>query len=89
MGQQLKYAERRGFRLALIAGASEFEAGVVQVKDLVSGEKKDVPNGKLVEAVRAVLEGGPSRPMAPERRAIPRDHHAPTSTSRGLGRYRF
>ena len=50
LGQQLKYADRRGFRLALIAGANEFEAGVVQVKDLVSGEKKDVPDGELVEA---------------------------------------
>ena len=56
LGQQLKYADRRGFRVALIAGANEFDAGVVQVKDLVSGEKKDVPEAELVEAVRGLLD---------------------------------
>ena len=34
LGQQLKYADRRGFRVALIAGGNEFQAGVCQVKDL-------------------------------------------------------
>ena len=55
LGQQLKYADRRGFRLALIAGDNEFDAGVIQVKDLVSGEKKDVPETELVESVQAIL----------------------------------
>jgi histidyl-tRNA synthetase len=43
LGQQLKYADRRGFRIALIAGGNEFQAGVCQVKDLQTGEKQDVP----------------------------------------------
>ena len=43
LGQQLKYADRRGFRVALIAGQNEFDKGVCQVKDLQSGEKSDVP----------------------------------------------
>jgi histidyl-tRNA synthetase len=43
LGQQLKYADRRGFRIALIAGGNEFQAGVCQVKDLQTGEKHDVP----------------------------------------------
>ena len=34
LGQQLKYADRRGFRVALIAGGNEFEAGTCQIKDL-------------------------------------------------------
>jgi len=34
LGQQFQYAERRGFRLALIAGSNEFEQGVWKVKDL-------------------------------------------------------
>ena len=59
LGQQLKYADRRGFRIALIAGQNEFDAGVCQVKDLKRGEKKDVPLGgdyaELIEAVRKVL----------------------------------
>ena len=59
LGQQLKYADRRGFRIALIAGQNEFDKGVCQVKDLQRGEKKDVPLGgdyaELIEAVRKVL----------------------------------
>ena len=43
LGQQLKYADRRGFRIALIAGGNEFQSGVCQVKDLQTGEKQDVP----------------------------------------------
>ncbi len=38
LGQQLKYADRRGFRVALVAGEDEFAAGTVQVKNLGSGE---------------------------------------------------
>lgn len=34
LGQQLKYADGRGFTLALVAGTQEFEAGTCQVKDL-------------------------------------------------------
>jgi histidyl-tRNA synthetase len=43
LGQQLKYADRRGFRVALIAGGNEFQAGTCQVKDLQTGSKQDVP----------------------------------------------
>jgi histidyl-tRNA synthetase len=62
LGQQLKYADRRGFRLALIAGQNEFEKGVCQVKDLARGEKKDVPLAgdyvELIEIVRGLVEHG-------------------------------
>jgi histidyl-tRNA synthetase len=61
LGQQLKYADRRGFRVALIAGQNEFDAGVCQVKDLQRAVQQDVPVGPdaagLVEAVRKVLQG--------------------------------
>ena len=36
LGQQLKYADRRGFRLAIILGDDEFASGVCQVKDLAA-----------------------------------------------------
>ena len=42
LGAQLKYADRRGFRCAVIAGAREFEAGTVQVKDLAAKESREV-----------------------------------------------
>ncbi len=59
LGQQLKYANRRGFRVALIAGQNEFDKGVCQVKDLQRGEKQDVPLagdcGELIEAVKNLV----------------------------------
>ncbi len=43
LGQQLKYADRRGFRVALIAGEDELAAGQCQVKKLTTGESETVP----------------------------------------------
>jgi histidyl-tRNA synthetase len=60
LGQQLKYADRRGFRVALIAGGNEFAAGIIQVKNLQSTEKKDVPlesdAASVIKAVKEILQ---------------------------------
>lgn len=62
LGQQLKYADRRGFRIALIAGEDELAAGTCQVKDLASGESQAVALGggaaAVVDAVNGVLATG-------------------------------
>ena len=42
LGQQLKYADRRGFRVAVIAGDQELDRDVCQLKDLKSGESIEV-----------------------------------------------
>ncbi len=58
LGQQLQYADRRGFRVAIIAGDREFAAGKCQVKDLASGQASEASladAGQLVAAVQAVL----------------------------------
>lgn len=39
---QLKYADRRGFRYAVIVGGNEWEAGVAQVKDLAASDSSEV-----------------------------------------------
>ncbi len=52
LGQQLKYADRRGFRIALIAGDNEFDAGTCRIKDLQTGDQDDVP---LDEDARSVI----------------------------------
>jgi histidyl-tRNA synthetase len=70
-GNQMKYADRRGSPVAIIAGEDEFARGMVQVKDLILGAKiaqnatleewKDrpsqyeVPRAALVDKVRALL----------------------------------
>lgn len=57
LGDQLKYADRRGFKLALIAGEQEFAAGQVQVKNLTARSSETVPlNEKLADAVARLLD---------------------------------
>jgi histidyl-tRNA synthetase len=72
-GNQLKYADKRESPIAIIQGADEAAAGMVQVKDLVLGAKiaqqasleewksqpaqQEVPRGDLVATVRAMLAG--------------------------------
>jgi histidyl-tRNA synthetase len=55
IGQQLQYAERRGFRVALIAGPEEFAAGNWKVKDLARREEKAVLGSEVLATVRKVL----------------------------------
>ena len=59
LGQQLKYADRRGFRVALIAGENEFAKGLCQVKDLQTAQQQDVPleadAASIVAAIRAIV----------------------------------
>lgn len=72
-GNQLKYADRRGSPVAVIAGSDEFSAGKVQIKDLILGAKiaenatleewkerpsqYEVARADLVAEVRRILEG--------------------------------
>ncbi len=42
LGQQLKYADRKGFKLALVVGSDEVARGVANLKDLRSGGRKEV-----------------------------------------------
>jgi histidyl-tRNA synthetase len=55
IGPQLQYAERRGFRIALIAGPDEFAKGVVKLKDLTKREERAVAELELLPAVREML----------------------------------
>lgn len=52
---QLKYADRRGFRAAIIAGGNEFDGKFVQLKNLTSGEKSEVPIDEGLTSLMAVL----------------------------------
>ena len=59
VGQQLQYAERRGFRLALIAGPDEFAKGVWKIKDLARREEKTVPAAEVRQTLRQLLTEAP------------------------------
>jgi histidyl-tRNA synthetase len=69
LGQQLKYADQRNFRLAVVAGSQEFEAGRVQLKDLRSKISTDVPwdgvdASHLVSAIRSLVSMSEGRVLA-------------------------
>ena len=57
VGQQFKYAEQRGFRIALIAGSDEFAQGVWKIKDLAQREETTVAATEVLNAVRKLLGG--------------------------------
>jgi len=55
VGKQLKYADRKGFALAVIAGETEFAGGVWQLKDLRAGTQATVTESGLVGAIEQAL----------------------------------
>ncbi|HVV98932.1 MAG TPA: histidine--tRNA ligase [Planctomycetaceae bacterium] len=55
IGKQLQYADRKGFRLAVIAGPDEFAAGNWQLKDLQAKTQMQVAEGALLAEVTQLL----------------------------------
>ncbi|MCX5270269.1 histidine--tRNA ligase [Streptomyces virginiae] len=51
----MKDANRSGARFAIVAGERDLAEGVVQLKDMESGEQSPVPVAELVDTVRARL----------------------------------
>jgi histidyl-tRNA synthetase len=55
LGNQLTYADRKGFRVAIIAGENEFAKDVVQIKNLSAKTARDIPMKDVVNAVKETL----------------------------------
>ena len=55
LGDQLKYASRKGFRFAVIAGEDEFAADQVKLKDLATATEQVIPRPQLVAHVLSLL----------------------------------
>jgi histidyl-tRNA synthetase len=55
LGKQLQYADRKGFRVAVIAGEREFAAGQCQIKDLATGDSVSAPRAEIAAEVRRIL----------------------------------
>ncbi len=54
-GKQFKYADERKIRYAVLVSPRELEAGIIAIKDLVSGEQVDVAGHTLVETLQTKL----------------------------------
>jgi len=57
LGAQLKYADRRGFRFALVLGDDEWKSGTCQVKDLAQGSTRSVKVEDASGALHSELLG--------------------------------
>jgi histidyl-tRNA synthetase len=55
-GRQFKYGEERQIRYALLVSPREIEAGVVAIKDLVSGEQVELQAAEVQSWLRQRLE---------------------------------
>ncbi|HEY0983401.1 histidine--tRNA ligase [Schlesneria sp.] len=55
LGKQLQYADKKGFRVALIAGSDEFAKGVWQIKDLKAGTSTTVEESNLIKSLQSIL----------------------------------
>jgi histidyl-tRNA synthetase len=55
IGQQLQYAERRGYRLAVIAGPDELEQKTWKLKDLARREEQAYTDEEIIRAVKDAL----------------------------------
>jgi histidyl-tRNA synthetase len=56
IGAQLKYADRRGIPFAVILGPDELERGEVSVKNLESGEQREVSRAMAVQELQMLLK---------------------------------
>ena len=52
MKKQMEYANRRGIPYVVIVGSQELEAKAATVKDMCSGEQRQVPFGELAEYLK-------------------------------------
>ena len=60
LGAQLKYADRKGIRFALVIGSDEVQRGVANLKDLRSGGQKEIALDSVAESVLEALASNPS-----------------------------
>jgi histidyl-tRNA synthetase len=56
LGAQFQYAEKRGFKVVVIAGTDEFAAGVWKVKNLAIREEQTLSESALVASIRHIID---------------------------------
>lgn len=56
LGAQMKYADRRGHRLAIVVGDNEWATGTAQIKQLDTAESEEVAYDQLADRCRALLD---------------------------------
>ena len=60
LGAQLKYADRRGFRFAIIVGEDEWSSGRCQLKDLADASSRELAQDELADELGRALADDPN-----------------------------
>ena len=60
LGAQLKYADKKGIRLAVVVGSDEMSQGIATLKDLRSGGQEEVKLDALADSILKTLASEPS-----------------------------
>ena len=55
IGKQMKYADKKGFRIALIAGGDEFAAGQWQIRNLTDGSQTAAAADQVIQVIADLL----------------------------------
>ncbi len=55
LGQQLSYADKHGFRIALIAGPDDFANDIWQIKDLRANTNQAVAKAEVISTLKSIL----------------------------------
>ncbi len=56
IGAQLKYADRRGIPFAIILGTDELQRSEVSIKNLATGEQREVPRAVVVQELDMLVK---------------------------------
>ncbi|MCR9200720.1 MAG: histidine--tRNA ligase [Planctomycetaceae bacterium] len=55
IGKQMKYANKKGFQVAVIAGADEFASGTWQIKGLQESSQQQVATNEVADAILNII----------------------------------
>lgn len=55
MGKKFKYADQKGIAYAIIIGEEEFTGSFLTVKDMASGEQKQLKQSEAIEVIKGIL----------------------------------
>jgi histidyl-tRNA synthetase len=55
LSDQLRYANKKGFSIAIIAGETEFAQNSIKIKNLLTGDESMVPISELAQKVKELL----------------------------------
>lgn len=54
-GAQLKYANKKGFPIAIIVGSREIEMQMVKIKNLITGEESTTPRNEVAKDIEKII----------------------------------